>query len=122
MKCFQHNQTDAVGTCIHCGRALCLACVTQSVSGRVICSPACGQALSAAEAALESVRQKTTTSNRYGGYFLLAAGVIFAVMVLFEIRRAVTTGRWLMVGFLAPMAVVFVVGGIAMLKMAAKKV
>ena len=52
----------------------------------------------------------------------MATGGLFAVIAVSEIGRAVSTGRWLMVGIIAAAAVMFVVGGTAMLKMVAKKV
>jgi hypothetical protein len=71
---------------------------------------------------LESVRQKTITSNRYAGYFLLGTGTLLAAFAVFEIRRASQTGRWLLVAFLAAMALAFVVAGIALSKMAKTKI
>jgi TM2 domain-containing membrane protein YozV len=36
MKCYVHNDVDAVGTCTSCGKSLCQDCV-HTVDGRVVC-------------------------------------------------------------------------------------
>jgi hypothetical protein len=70
---------------------------------------------------LESIRQKTVTSNRYAGYFSFSTGTLLAALAVFETPRASQTGRWLLVAFLAAMALAFVFAGIALTKMAKSK-
>ena len=36
MKCYIHNDVDAVGTCTYCGKSLCQDCV-QTVDGKLVC-------------------------------------------------------------------------------------
>jgi TM2 domain-containing membrane protein YozV len=36
MKCYTHNDADASGTCVECGRALCSDCIVNA-GGKVIC-------------------------------------------------------------------------------------
>ncbi|HEY3272170.1 MAG TPA: hypothetical protein VGJ92_00330, partial [Methanocella sp.] len=36
MKCYVHNDVDAVGTCTSCGKALCKDCA-QTVDGKIVC-------------------------------------------------------------------------------------
>jgi hypothetical protein len=42
MKCYVHNDVDAVGTCVECGKALCADCMVNA-SGRVICKDCAGR-------------------------------------------------------------------------------
>lgn len=36
MKCYIHNEADAVGTCTSCGKAVCSAC-EMTVNGKTVC-------------------------------------------------------------------------------------
>jgi hypothetical protein len=120
MKCFQHQNTDAIGTCVHCGRALCPACIVQTASNRIVCSGACGQAVSEMEAAFESVRNKTAKSNRYAGYFLMAAGLAMALFDIMAVNLGRTSGHWLLAAFVTPMAIIFIICGVALLRLTKK--
>jgi len=121
MKCSNHNQVEAVATCVFCGSALCPSCVTRSATGRVICSPGCLSGISNAEAALESVRRKTVGSNRLTVYFCFGSGLIFGIFAGYEAVGAVSSGRWDMAIFLGGLAAVFIGMGIAWSRMMAKK-
>ena len=74
------------------------------------------------EAALETIRQKTLAGNRLAAYFSLAAGFVFACLGIYEVTKAVSTGRWWAMTFVIPgLAVVFIVAGIAMLRILKSK-
>jgi len=105
MKCSQHNQTDTDTTCFFCGRPHCLICMTQTKGGWVVCSVRCSEGIGDTEKTLESIRQKTITSNRY---FLLGTGVLMADLALFKTRP--------FVAFLSTTALAFIVAGIALFK------
>ena len=45
MKCCSHTDTDAVGVCVHCGRAVCKACASETDGGRLVCSRTCAHGL-----------------------------------------------------------------------------
>jgi hypothetical protein len=122
MKCSNHIQTDAVATCVFCGHGLCSSCVTHSSSGRAVCSPRCADRSASIEAALETIRQKTVTGNRLAAHFLLAAGFVFAGLGIYEMTKAVSTGRvWAMTFAMPGLAVIFIVAGIALLRMLKSK-
>jgi uncharacterized membrane protein len=38
MKCYNHNELEATGTCVECGRALCSECAAL-VDGKMVCKP-----------------------------------------------------------------------------------
>lgn len=42
MKCYVHNDADAVGTCVECGKALCAECAVNA-NGRIICKDCAGR-------------------------------------------------------------------------------
>jgi hypothetical protein len=74
------------------------------------------------EAALETIRQKTVVGYRLTAYFLLAAGFVFAGLGLYEVMKAVSTGRvWTMTFLIPGIAVIFIVSGIALLRMLKSK-
>lgn len=41
MRCLEHLQVEAIGTCISCGRGLCERCQWRADSGELVCSEAC---------------------------------------------------------------------------------
>jgi inner membrane protein involved in colicin E2 resistance len=74
------------------------------------------------EAALETIRQKTVVGYRLTAYFLLAAGLVFGCLALFEVVKAISTGRvWAMTFAIPGLALVFIVAGIALLRMIKSK-
>lgn len=122
MKCFTHSQTDAVASCVYCGHAMCPSCVTPTSSGRSVCSPRCADGAAAMEASLETIRQKTISSNRLAGYFCLVAGITFGGFGVYEISRSISSGSWSVVTLLpCCFAVVLTAVGIAMLRMLKSK-
>ncbi|WP_048198900.1 hypothetical protein [Methanocella arvoryzae] len=63
MKCYLHNQMDAVGTCTRCGKAVCSEC-TLNVNGKIVCkqcaeqlasNPACNTAVNRKEPILSAL-------------------------------------------------------------------
>lgn len=121
MKCSNHSQTDAVAICVFCGHGLCSSCATKSTTGRAICSPACSAGIAAAEAALESIRQKTIGANKLAVYFLLGAGILFVGFAIYEAIRAMSSGRWILSLFLGSTGVAFIVIGAAWSQMVRQK-
>src|SRR6266404_1462494 len=89
MKCSIHNQTDAIATCVFCGRALCPSCITTTASGRVVCSQECSTGITNTEATLASIRARTLGANRLSAYLLLGAGLLF---IGFGVHRAASDG------------------------------
>jgi len=56
MKCFNHNERDALGTCKHCSKGLCKECLTDMVDG-LACRNQCEDAV----AYLNEMTQKVRT-------------------------------------------------------------
>jgi len=74
MICPTHN-SEAVGICSYCGRAVCAQCPKPS-GPRLVCSDTCAAALAQADKAMETILQKSVQNTRASAfyYFLCAAG------------------------------------------------
>jgi hypothetical protein len=79
LKCFQHD-TEAVGVCPWCGRALCAACapVEGAAKQRLACSDQCAKALARHEFALDLLLQKSRQSARANSVYCYLCGAILA--------------------------------------------
>ena len=80
MRCFYHQDADAVGTCKHCARGLCLACARQR-SGPLACPDRCETAVDAVERLVQgNIRgsQPTAAAAAFPVLFL-AAGVAIVI-------------------------------------------
>jgi hypothetical protein len=82
MKCARHPGVDALAICVHCGVGVCADCARKTPGQRTVCSPACGQSLAQAEAALGAIRRKTLGGHRLTGYFCGGAAAVLAVFAL----------------------------------------
>ena len=121
MKCSRHGGSDAVATCVFCGRAVCPSCVAMSTSGRVVCSSQCEAGLSSQESALSSLSHSAFGSTRVGAYFLLGVGALFGIFALLETPSALATRRWFLPLFFLLTGLAFLASGKAMLKLSKYK-
>jgi hypothetical protein len=117
MNCSTHQEAFASAICIYCGRGLCSTCCIKSSSDRIVCSSECAAALGSAEDAIKSIRGKTITGARSTGYLLLAAGIAFAGFAFVFLRD----GIWQLTAFLFTTGAVFVVSGIAFMRIARRR-
>lgn len=78
MKCFKHNNTDAVAICAHCGRALCHNCIPSSTTTRIFCSDACSAALALNEATMQLLLHKSEQSARASAFYCYLCGGLSA--------------------------------------------
>ncbi|HTX22140.1 MAG TPA: hypothetical protein VMD27_09845 [Candidatus Aquilonibacter sp.] len=75
MKCAAHN-SEAIGICAYCGRALCDVCAKPSAAQRLTCSDNCAAALARDDQAMQSILQKSVQSARANAvYSYLCGGV-----------------------------------------------
>ena len=88
MKCFEHNASDAVAVCSHCGKGLCVDCASEPANGRMVCSAACADALGRADAAMQRLFQQGRRNSQasalycFLGAVLSGAGAIVAWYML----------------------------------------
>ena len=86
MKCFYHNDLDAVGTCSQCGKASCRQCI-EDVGGALLCRGCLAlhaQAIKQEEAANEAEREQITASAKRRlriSWIVFAASSIFGLVI-----------------------------------------
>jgi hypothetical protein len=76
MKCLTHN-SEAVGICAYCGRAVCADCSKPSAS-RLVCSDACAASLVHDDKAMQSILQKSVQSARASAFYSFLCGGLSA--------------------------------------------
>ena len=108
MKCFKHQESDASAVCIRCGKGVCITCVKQTATNRVVCSAICEAGLAESEQVMQLIKSKTISQNKVSAmiYFLIGSiAVIFAVL-------AALIGEWALALWCAPFGIAMIVGGI----------
>ncbi len=118
MKCYNHNEIDAVSTCLGCGKGLCKPCIQTSTLGIVVCSQECGLRADGQIEMVELIRKKTLTQNKVGGIFLIIFGIVFGV---FGIYNLIDSRLLPLSIFLIAICAGFLYGGITYLKVAKTK-
>lgn len=109
MKCFKHD-TEAIGVCPYCGRALCVSCASAAgaSAARLACSSECAAALKRSEQSLESLSQRSRQSARANSVYYYLCGALSAA-------AAVASWFWLpipfLIWFLGASSVALVVSG-----------
>ena len=116
MKCINHSENDAVGSCQNCGRALCGECYSE-VGQKLSCFGQCEIELSKyvefLEVSMQAVK-KTSTAYARNGYIYLFLGFLFLV---FGILPVIVNGDFgaLFLAFAGP---IFIVGAMFSFKTA----
>lgn len=65
MKCYFHNEIDAIATCCNCGKALCLKCVIK-LEEKIVCNNAtCTNKIKSMQENLENTGITTATANEF---------------------------------------------------------
>jgi len=77
VKCVKHN-TEAIGICAYCGRALCESCVGAAPVPRLTCSEACALALARAERTVEEIRERGMQNLRASALYCYLCGGLSA--------------------------------------------
>ena len=75
-------------------------------------------ALQLAEQAINSIRSKTISGARSSGYFMLSAALVFAGFAFVPLYGHIV---WFLTFFLLFFALVFIISGVAFLRIAKKK-
>ena len=86
MKCYNHTETEAVATCMGCGKALCMECCFKNVPG-IVCSSLCEDKVNEQNEIIKFIRKKTLTQNKVSGIFSIIAGAIFILFGIFQLTR-----------------------------------
>jgi hypothetical protein len=81
VKCAKH-QSEAVGICAYCGRAMCADCAKPAAAPRLVCSDACATALARNDQALQSLLKKSSQNAQASAFYCyLCAGLSLAAAV-----------------------------------------
>ena len=105
MKCYNHNDAEAVAVCVNCGRALCKSCSISSIGNRLVCSPTCDEARKQTEEFILLMRNRGAHAARVNAYFTYGIGVVF---ILGAVAFQMDTHSW-------PLTIFVGAGGIGML-------
>jgi hypothetical protein len=89
VKCFIHPSSEAIGTCKHCSKGTCPACVIDTGHG-IACSKPCDEHVLLL-ASLMSSTTVATNINRGGAAYLIPAFLVFMGLVF--AGHALFTGR-----------------------------
>jgi hypothetical protein len=117
MKCPAH-QSEAIGVCIYCGRAVCSECARPSTSQRLVCSDQCATALTRADQAVDLLLQKSVQSARASAFYSYLCGGLSAAGAI---------GAWFylpvpfLIWFTAGCSLVFIASGIWYSRIARKQ-
>jgi len=86
MKCFNHPDVDAVGSCSNCGKGGCRDCLSE-IEGMLLCGP-CYETYR--EVAIEEAceERKQLRSRIIRSYFMAVAGFVLGLIVAFSESNA----------------------------------
>lgn len=84
MKCYHHNDLEAVGICVNCGKALCLECATTYVKEKIYCSEPCRDSNNRFDEAIALIQSKTLKQNVIAAYGTYLAGTVFTLFGLYN--------------------------------------
>ncbi len=83
MKCYKHNESDAVGICCACGKGCCEACASVSET-KLVCSQTCSEVMSENRQILERTKMMYGIGQYKPKHTISSQVLIFAFMgVLF---------------------------------------
>ena len=91
MKCFNHPEVDAVGSCKHCFKGLCTRCAKDSGVG-VVCSQACEDEVRSVRAMLERSRKMqplAVNAHLRSAIWLVALAAVFIAWGLISDHGAI---------------------------------
>ena len=108
VKCFTHQDREALAVCIQCGRAVCLACVKNTTTNRVVCSNNCEAGLTESERLIQLIKNKTLSQNKVSAMIYFLVGAIALVFTFIPLA----SGNWPLVLWTGPFGVAMIIGGI----------
>ena len=82
MKCYNHNDIDAVGTCKACSKGVCKSCLTDVGNG-IACTDTCIDEVKEVNSLVErnkTVFQKASKTNMTRGYIYTGIGLVFLIL------------------------------------------
>jgi hypothetical protein len=108
MRCYQHDQSEAVGVCAGCGRGLCRECAVVRESDSLACSPDCASKIAYRVATVQLLLERSAQNAR-------ASAVYCYLSACLSGGAAVAAWFWLpspfLVGFAGTGALVLAAAG-----------
>jgi hypothetical protein len=84
MKCYIHNDVDAVGTCTYCGKSLCQDCV-HTLDGKLVCKDCVSQVAGHTGSPLETDRKDPMIALLLGlGGGIVTGSLLFSLGQLYN--------------------------------------
>ena len=114
MKCFNHNDTDGVGVCRICGKALCKDCAVPGAMG-ITCKGDCEKSAKQMGDSVAVLKSRQQMVKKFTGYYVLGLGILFGLMSL------MIGGDGLLRYFIIIPAVAFVVWGVMLIRKNGKR-
>jgi hypothetical protein len=112
-------ESEMIGFCMHCGKALRESGHLLTPSRRLVCNVFCKDLLILQEQALEQIRTKASQGSKYSGLMCYAAGVVF---LLFGIPHLFLHNILFWLGiFLSGIGLILLVTGYFYVKVAQSK-
>jgi hypothetical protein len=105
MKCFNHPEADAVGTCKHCFKGVCARCAKDSGVG-VVCGQACEDEVRSVRAMVERNRKMYPLAAKSQ----LRTSILLAAMAAVLIVFGLIAGHGFMSNYLIVFGVVMLLG------------
>ncbi len=109
MKCFYHNEKDAIGICSSCNRGLCPECMVD-VDGILACQNSCEERVKSNNLLLKlgkSTHKKTGTAYKRYAIFSLLAGLVF---IFWGVGKYFTSDSYGLLIFMGSLGIVFLLG------------
>lgn len=85
MKCYNHNEKDAIAICKSCGKGLCSSCLTELPYG-IACKNKCEDRVNLVNKITDNNIKIISVSNRQiktFGYFSIIFGVLFIILGIY---------------------------------------
>lgn len=77
MKCYYHNDKDAVGICKNCNKGLCIECVKEIENGIVFCSDKCANEVISISGKILKTYNDTNKIHIKNGILYLVFAILF---------------------------------------------
>lgn len=109
MKCFYHNDRDAIGICSACHRGLCPECIAD-VDGNLACKNSCQEKVKSINELLEKDKnsyKKTGSVYKRNAIFCLLTGLL---SIFLGMGVGFMTDSFGLMLFVGPLGIIFLIG------------
>ena len=108
MKCFYHNESDALGICKHCQKGVCKECLSL-VDNSISCKESCEEDVAALNYMIEKGKKVYKNLGKQWSPAIIVNGVGGLFFIGFGIYNYAKSSSWLLIG----LGSIMLVGGIS---------